>query len=227
MSGIKTPIEHRGKTFSEAGLSPLKRPLASVVNCAVKRLFDITISLIALIGILSWLVPIMSIIIKLTSKGPVFFSQKRTGKDNQSFDMLKFRSMEVNNDSDTIAAAHNDPRITAVGQFMRLTHIDEFPQFLLTLTGKMSIIGPRPHMLKHTEEYSEGIDDFMVRHEVKPGISGWAQVEGWRGSIMSKNEIEKRIEADIWYVENWSLWLDVKICFKTFILILKAVSKHR
>lgn len=196
-------------------LSPRSEPLENKVNQLVKRLFDVVFSLLVIIFIMSWLIPIMAILIKLESKGPVFFKQLRSGKDNQPFYCIKFRSMKVNGQSDTQQARKNDHRITKVGAFMRKNSIDEMPQFFNVLMGDMSVVGPRPHMLQHTAEYSKIIDQYMVRHLVLPGITGWAQVRGLRGETKEDGAMEERVKADIWYLENWSLLLDLKIVFLT------------
>jgi exopolysaccharide biosynthesis polyprenyl glycosylphosphotransferase len=192
-----------------------QEPLENVLNRFLKRSFDILFSLFVIIFILSWLVPILAIIIKLESKGPLFFVQMRSGKDNAAFKCYKFRSMRVNNDSDKKQASRQDARITKVGAFIRKTNIDELPQFFNVLIGDMSIVGPRPHMLSHTEEYSKLISKFMVRHFLKPGITGWAQVSGYRGETRTIDAMERRVEADVWYLENWSFLLDLKIIFLT------------
>jgi lipopolysaccharide/colanic/teichoic acid biosynthesis glycosyltransferase len=151
----------------------------------------------------------------MDSKGPVFFKQLRTGKHNKPFYCLKFRSMRLNDDSDHKQATRGDSRITKVGAFMRKTNIDELPQFINVLRGEMSVVGPRPHMLKHTEDYSRVIDNFMVRHLVAPGITGWAQVIGYRGETKEREAMEKRVKTDIWYIKNWSFMLDLKIVLLT------------
>jgi len=198
-----------------------KEPLQSIENRFKKRLFDIVVSLFVIVFIFSWLYPLLAIIIKLQSRGPVFFAQLRTGRDNKPFWCYKFRSMRVNNDSDKRQASKGDDRITPIGRFMRKTSLDEFPQFFNVLLGYMSVIGPRPHMLAHTEEYRKIIDKYMVRQFLKPGISGWAQTNGFRGETKELILMEKRVEHDIWYFENWSLMLDVKVIFLTVINILK------
>jgi len=165
--------------------------------------------------VLSWLFPVIAIAIKLTSKGPVFFKQKRTGLGNKEFNCWKFRSMTVNKDSDKIQATKGDKRITTVGRFLRRSSLDEFPQFINVFLGEMSVVGPRPHMLKHTEEYSQLIGNFMNRHAIKPGITGLAQVKGYRGEIDSPDLLSNRVRLDTFYVNNWSLYLDVKIVFFT------------
>lgn len=202
-----------------------KEPLDDINNQFKKRLFDLTVSSLVIIFVLSWLTPLLAIIIKLDSKGPVFFKQKRSGRDNRPFWCLKFRSMTVNNKSDELQATKNDERITRVGAFMRRTSLDELPQFFNVFKGDMSIAGPRPHMLKHTEQYSPIIEKYMVRHLIKPGISGWAQVNGYRGETETPELMKKRVEYDLWYLENWSLMLDVKILFMTIINLFKGEEK--
>ena len=205
--------------INQYGLMPVltirEEPLENQFNRLVKRIFDFSFSLLTIVFILSWMVPIIGLIIKLTSKGPIFFKQKRSGERNEIFEVLKFRTMYVNNDAHTKQAEKNDPRITPIGAFLRRTNLDELPQFWNVFTGHMSVIGPRPHMLKHTEEYSEIIDNFMVRHLVKPGITGWAQVNGFRGETKEKELMEERVAHDVWYIENWTFGLDLKIILLT------------
>ncbi|MFC5271565.1 undecaprenyl-phosphate glucose phosphotransferase [Adhaeribacter terreus] len=196
-------------------LTPRREPLEDKANEIVKRMFDIVFSLAVIVFLHSWLVPLIAIFIKLDSKGPVFFRQLRSGKNNEPFYCLKFRSMTVNQDSDRKQAKRGDSRITRVGAFMRKTSLDELPQFINVLFGDMSVVGPRPHMLKHTEDYSQVIDKYMVRHFLIPGITGWAQINGLRGETETTEYMEKRINADIWYLENWSLLLDMKIIILT------------
>ena len=157
--------------------------------------------------------------------GPVFFKQKRTGFDGRDFYCYKFRSMKVNVDSDKVQATKDDPRITAFGKFLRHSNIDELPQFINVLKGDMSIVGPRPHMLAHTEYYSDQISDYMIRHYVKPGITGWAQTHGERGETRRVEDMERRVRKDIWYVEHWSFWLDIQIIFKTALDVIKGDEK--
>lgn len=192
-----------------------QEPLESLGNRMVKRAFDFGFSLFVLVFVFSWLLPIIAFAIKLNSKGPVFFKQKRTGENNEIFTCYKFRTMEVNTASDMVQATRNDSRITAIGRILRKTNIDELPQFFNVLFGQMSVVGPRPHMLKHTEEYSKIIDKFMVRHLIKPGITGMAQVKGYRGDTSDPRLMEKRVQYDVWYLENWSFLLDLKIVFLT------------
>ena len=182
-------------------------------NFILKRLFDIVFSLVVIIFILSWLLPVLIIIIKLESSGPGIFKQIRSGKNNYPFWCYKFRSMRVNNIS--VQATLGDHWTTAIGAFIRKTSLDELPQFINVLFGDMSIVGPRPHMLKHTEEFSLITDQYMDRHFLKPGITGWAQINGYRGEIKEHDQLLKRIEHDIWYIENWSITGDINIIIKT------------
>ncbi len=191
-------------------------PLENMLNRGLKRGFDILFALFIIIFIFSWLFPILAIIIKMETPGPIFFKQKRSGRDNSPFNCYKFRSMRINNESDKMQATRGDSRITKVGSFMRKTSLDELPQFFNVLIGNMSTVGPRPHMISHTEQYSQLIDRFMVRHFLKPGITGWAQVNGLRGETKTTEAMLERVEADVWYLENWSFILDVKIIFLTF-----------
>ena len=192
-----------------------KEPLQSITNRMIKRAFDFVFSLFVIVFIFSWLFPIIALIIKLTSKGPVFFVQERTGKEGASFPCFKFRSMVVNENSNQLQATKNDARVTPFGAFMRKTSIDELPQVVNVFLNQMSLVGPRPHMLKHTDEYRLLVDKFMVRHFAKPGVTGWAQINGFRGETKTVKDMENRAEADIWYIENWSFLLDLKIVFNT------------
>lgn len=192
-----------------------QEPLAQPENRLAKRLFDIVFSLLFLCTIFPIIFIIIGLAIKITSRGPIFFKQKRSGEENKEFWCYKFRSMRVNKDSDKVQATLNDPRKTRLGNFMRKTSIDELPQFINVLLGDMSVVGPRPHMLKHTEEYSKLIDKYMVRHLVKPGITGWAQVTGFRGETKELWQMEGRVERDIWYLEHWTFMLDLYIIYKT------------
>lgn len=192
-------------------LEPLEIPL----NRIKKHVFDFLFSLSIITFVFPWLFPILMLLVKLSSKGPIFFSQKRSGEGNRSFWCYKFRTMRVNQESDVKQATEYDSRITNVGKFMRKTSLDELPQFFNVLIGNMSIVGPRPHMLKHTKEYSEIIDKYIVRHFAKPGITGWAQTHGFKGETINLQAMENRVEHDIWYIENWSFLLDIKIIFLT------------
>ena len=196
-------------------LSIRREPLELLENRIVKRTFDIVCSSLFLCTVFPFIYIIVGIAIKLSSSGPVFFKQKRSGEDGREFWCYKFRSMKVNALCDTLQATKNDPRKTKIGEFIRKTSIDELPQFINVLKGDMSIVGPRPHMLKHTEEYSQLINKFMVRHFVKPGITGWAQVTGYRGETKELWQMEGRVMRDIWYIEHWTFLLDLYIMYKT------------
>ena len=205
-------------------LTQRKEPLKEIDNKLKKRAFDLLVSLLVTVFILSWLIPVIALIILIESRGPIFFVQQRTGRNNKPFNCIKFRSMRVNSDANIKQATRDDDRITKVGRFLRSTSLDEFPQFVNVLKGEMSLVGPRPHMLKHTEDYSKSVDKFMVRHFLKPGITGWAQVNGYRGEIDDPIKLIKRVEHDLWYLNNWSFWLDVEIVFRTFYNVLKGES---
>lgn len=197
-------------------------PLDLVWNRIVKRGFDIVFSLCVIVFLLSWLLPILMIAIMIESKGLPIFTQARSGRDNKAFLCFKLRSMRLNADSNKKQATKNDPRITKIGSFMRKTSIDELPQFFNVLMGNMSVVGPRPHMLKHTEEYRKIISQYMVRHYLKPGITGWAQINGHRGETKIHQQMLDRVEHDVWYMENWSLAKDVEIILKTVTNALKV-----
>lgn len=204
-------------TIFKVALTPLDDPY----NALIKRAFDLLFSLLLFVGLFSWLFPIIAILIKLSSKGPVFFVQKRSGLNNRCFKCYKFRSMRENVEADRVQACKNDPRITKLGAFLRKTSMDELPQFFNVLKGEMSVVGPRPHMLKHTEEYSELVGNFMNRHAIKPGITGLAQIKGFRGEIDDFSLLQNRIRLDRFYVNNWSLTFDIKIVFLTILTIFR------
>ena len=193
-------------------------PLSQPFNQFIKRTFDIVVSLAVCIILLPF-IPIIAWCIKRQSPGPVFFKQDRTGHNGKTFTCLKFRSMHVNSEADSLQATKDDPRKFPFGNFIRKTNIDEFPQFFNVLRGDMSIVGPRPHMLAHTEQYGNIIDKYMVRHFSRPGITGYAQVNGCRGETKELWQMEERIQKDVWYIENWTFWLDIKIIFKTAITL--------
>lgn len=204
-------------TFME-GIPVIARreePLRKDSNKLAKRIFDIIFSSFVLLLIFPWIFIFVSVMIKIQSPGPIFFLQERTGLDGKIFKCIKFRSMKVNNDADEIQATKNDPRKFPFGDFMRKTNIDELPQFINVFLGDMSVVGPRPHMLKHTAEYSKLINHFMVRHFAKPGITGLAQVSGFRGETRYIDQMEGRVKKDIEYIENWTFLLDLKIIVKT------------
>ncbi len=192
-----------------------REPLELLENRILKRAFDMVCSLLFLCTLFPFIYVIVGIAIKLSSPGPVFFKQKRSGEDGREFWCYKFRSMRLNAQCDTLQATERDPRKTRIGDFIRKTNIDELPQLINVLKGDMSLVGPRPHMLKHTEEYSHLINKYMVRHFVKPGITGWAQVTGYRGETKELWQMEGRVQRDIWYIEHWTFILDLYIIYKT------------
>ncbi|MBO4742543.1 MAG: exopolysaccharide biosynthesis polyprenyl glycosylphosphotransferase [Bacteroidales bacterium] len=215
---------HRSMSFSELGpvtvIKLREEPLANPLNAAVKRLFDIVVSALFLVTLYPIIWCFVAIGTSLSSPGPILFRQKRTGYKGKPFTMLKFRSMKVNADADKLQATDDDPRKTKFGDFLRRTSIDELPQFINVLKGDMSIIGPRPHMELHTEIYTKLVDEYLVRHMVKPGLTGWAQVNGCRGETKTTEAMADRVRYDIWYIEHWSIGLDFKIFFKTIAQIL-------
>ncbi len=208
-----------GKWTNLAGI-----PIVSVfdtpflgVDGWLKRIQDVVITAIILLMIT---IPMMiiALAVKLSSPGPVFFKQRRYGIEGQEIYVWKFRTMRVQEDGDLIKqATRNDPRVTPIGSFLRRTSLDELPQFFNVLQGKMSIVGPRPHAVAHNEEYRPLIKGYMLRHAVKPGITGWAQVNGWRGETSTLDKMQSRIEYDLWYIRNWSFWLDIRIILMTVI----------
>lgn len=206
-------------TISFMGKIPViarrEEPLRNGINKLAKRIFDIIFSLLVLILPFPLIFIWVAIMIKIQSPGPIFFLQERTGLDGKIFKCIKFRSMNVNNAADDIQATKDDPRKFPFGNFMRKQNIDELPQFINVLIGDMSVVGPRPHMLKHTAEYSKLINHFMVRHFAKPGITGLAQVTGFRGETRYIDQMEGRVKKDIEYIENWTFLLDIKIIVKT------------
>lgn len=203
-------------------LTVRREPLQAAYNRALKRAFDIVFSLVILIFVYPILYIVVGILIKMSSPGPILFKQKRTGLYGQDFKCYKFRTMRVNAQADVLQAVKDDPRKTKVGDFLRRTNLDEFPQFINVLRGEMSVVGPRPHMLKHTEQYSALIDKYMVRHLVKPGVTGWAQVTGYRGETKNLEQMEGRVKRDVWYIENWSFFLDLKIIVVTVLNMFKG-----
>ena len=200
-------------------------PLDDPFNQMVKRGFDILFSLTIIIFLLSWLMPLLAFLIQTESSGPLFFKQKRNGLNYKEFNCYKFRSMRLNEIADLEQVSKNDIRITKIGRFIRKTSIDELPQFFNVLLGDMSVVGPRPHMVSHTEMYAKSIDKFMVRHFIKPGITGLAQTNGYRGEVETNDDITNRVKYDIFYVENWSLLIDVKIVISTIVNIIRGDDK--
>jgi len=203
-------------------MSLRSEPLDDVGNRIKKRALDVAVSLFVVVFVLSWLIPIIGLLIVIESGFPIFFKQLRTGKNNEPFYCWKFRSMKKNKEANLKQATANDARVTRIGKFLRKSSLDEFPQFLNVLRGEMSLVGPRPHMVKHTSDYSKVVDDYMVRQFIKPGITGWAQIHGYRGEITNPEQIHMRVNKDVWYLENWSLFLDVQILFLTIYFVLKG-----
>jgi putative colanic acid biosynthesis UDP-glucose lipid carrier transferase len=204
-------------------ISLRREPLDDIANRIKKRLFDVVFSIFVIVFILSWLIPIIAILIKLDSKGPVFFIQNRLGRDLNKIRVFKFRTMRTTEaDNQYKQATKDDPRITKLGRILRKTSLDELPQFFNVLLGNMSVVGPRPHPLKMNDDYKKIIDKYMIRHFLKPGITGWAQINGFRGETKDLKDIKGRIEHDIWYMENWTPYLDVKIIFLTVYNVIKG-----
>lgn len=205
-------------------LTTRSNPLKNSFNRVLKRGFDILFSSLVLLFLFPFVFIPVALIIKLTSPGPVFFKQVRTGYRGRDFLCWKFRTMHVNAESDKVQATKDDPRKTKFGDFLRRSSIDELPQFINVLKGDMSVVGPRPHMLKHTDDYRKLIDKYMVRHLIKPGITGWAQVNGYRGLTEELWQMERRVEYDVWYIENWTFLLDLKVIVRT---VLNAVQGEK
>lgn len=199
-----------------------REPLQAFYNRALKRSFDLVFSSVVLCTIFPILYVLIGFLIKRSSPGPIFFKQKRTGLYGHDFECYKFRTMRVNDQADTMQAVKDDPRKTKIGDFLRRTNLDEFPQFINVFKGDLSVVGPRPHMLKHTEQYSALIDKYMVRHLVKPGVTGWAQVTGYRGETKTLEQMEGRVKRDVWYIENWTFFLDLKIIVVTLVNMFRG-----
>ena len=206
-------------------LKPKPLPFEKTETHIQKRILDIIFSSVVCITLLSWLLPILWVVIILDSKGPLFFKQKRDGINGKQFFCYKLRSMTVNNDADKVSASKNDKRITKVGAFLRKTSLDELPQFFNVLLGDMSIVGPRPHMNAQTKKYVEEVENYLVRNSVKPGITGLAQISGYRGEVTKKSDIKNRVRLDIFYIENWSFLIDIKIIVRTFFNIFIKEEK--
>jgi putative colanic acid biosynthesis UDP-glucose lipid carrier transferase len=200
-------------------------PLDKVINKRIKHLFDVVFSILVILLLLSWLTPLIALLIKMESRGPVFFKQRRNGLNYKEFYCYKFRSMQLNSKADLEQVQRNDPRVTKLGRIIRKFSIDELPQFYNVLLGDMSVVGPRPHMVSHTEMYAKSVDKFMVRHFIKPGITGLAQINGCRGEVENEKDIVNRVKFDIFYLENWSILLDLKIINKTVINTIKGEEK--
>ena len=202
-----------------------KLPFEFTESFYIKRIFDIIFSLFVCLFVLSWLMPILWFLVKFESKGPLIFKQKREGINGEEFVCYKFRSMKINNQSDKVHATKNDSRVTKMGAFLRKTSMDELPQFFNVLQGNMSVVGPRPHLESLSLEYQKDVDDYLKRHIVKPGITGLAQVSGFRGEIKKKSDIKNRVRFDIFYIENWSFFLDIKIIIQTVLNVFKGEEK--
>jgi putative colanic acid biosynthesis UDP-glucose lipid carrier transferase len=223
--GGKMHIEQLGSTMPIITLRSLPLDIAS--NRALKRFFDIIISLLIIVLVFPWLFPIISVLIKISSKGPVFFCQERWGLNNKVIHCLKFRSMksdsrDVDDKGNYQQARRNDPRITPIGAFLRKTNLDELPQFFNVLLGSMSVVGPRPHPVPLNLASKGNVEKYMMRHWVKPGITGWAQVNGYRGETRVPHLMNRRVEHDLWYIENWNFWVDIQIMFQTVTNMVKG-----
>jgi putative colanic acid biosynthesis UDP-glucose lipid carrier transferase len=216
-------IEYYGDSLMVLNVNKL--PFDFTENFYLKRFFDILFSVFVCLFILSWLIPILWVLVKLESKGPLVFKQGREGINGKEFICYKFRSMRINKESNKIHATKNDIRVTKVGAFLRKTSMDELPQFLNVLLGDMSVVGPRPHLETLSLEYQKDVDDYLKRHIVKPGITGLAQVGGYRGEIKKKSDIKNRVRLDIFYIENWSFFLDIKIIMQTVLNVFKGEEK--
>jgi exopolysaccharide biosynthesis polyprenyl glycosylphosphotransferase len=204
----------------------IQRAPLNVLERVVKRAMDLVIAFFALVLLLPVLA-LTAIAIKLDGPGPVIFRQNRKGFNGRQFVMFKFRTMRVQeNDGYVRQAVRNDPRVTTIGKLLRASSIDELPQLLNVLTGDMSLIGPRPHALSHDNQFEKIVSDYAYRHHVKPGITGWAQCNGARGATPSVEHISRRIELDLWYINNWSLWLDMRILVKTFFEVLRKRNAY-
>ena len=210
ISPFTIPEENNAKGFSARSFVDSKNQFF-----AWKRIFDVTISLLVIFFVLSWLIPLLAILIRVDSRGPVFFVQKRVGRGGRSFRCLKFRTMHVNKDSHIRHACKNDHRITRIGRLLRSSNVDEFPQFINVLIGQMSLVGPRPHMHADCARFSQVVNGYKFRNMVKPGITGLAQVKGYHGPAITYESIFRRFQWDAFYVRNASLWLDLRILKQT------------
>lgn len=223
-------------TISLFGDFPLisirSNPLDEMQWRIIKRIFDLSFSILISIIFLSWLIPLLGLLVKINSKGPIFFIQDRVGKNNKIFKCIKFRTMTIEASSDKNSnkpVEDGDSRITKIGSFLRKTNLDEIPQFINVLKGDMSIVGPRPHAIPFEKDYTQMVEEIKLRNRVKPGITGWAQIHGLRGDVLdfeeNKFRTQRRIEHDIWYIENWTLWLDIQIIFQTIWQIFSGKNK--
>jgi undecaprenyl-phosphate galactose phosphotransferase/putative colanic acid biosynthesis UDP-glucose lipid carrier transferase len=204
----------------------LQRAPLTALECAIKRAFDIVVAG-AMLALLSPLLALVSIAIKLNSAGPVIFRQHRKGFNGRKFTIYKFRTMTVAENGPVIRQARrNDDRVTSLGYYLRSTSIDELPQLINVLRGEMSLVGPRPHAIAHDDEYSKLIANYAFRNHVKPGITGWAQVSGFRGETARLEQMERRVDLDLWYINNWSIWLDLRILFRTCIVVPRSINAY-
>ena len=222
---VDQAIARNGTEYiGDTAVVPLfERPLDNDVNRFVKRLADVVIALLVTVLILSWVIPLLGLLILIDSpRGGIFFVQERSGRYNRPFGCIKFRTMRVNTQADRKQATRSDDRITRVGRILRRTSLDELPQFLNVLVGDMSVVGPRPHMVRHTEQYSAALDKFLSRHAIKPGITGLAQVKGYRGGTEEPYRMEGRLKLDRFYMRNWSLMLDLRIIWLTVWTVLRG-----
>jgi putative colanic acid biosynthesis UDP-glucose lipid carrier transferase len=227
-NAIELYSKNQSKEYYDDALMVLnvhKLPFDFAENFYIKRVFDILFSIFVCVFILSWLLPILWILVKLESKGPLVFKQVREGINGKEFICYKFRSMRANNLPGRVHVTINDKRVTRIGSFLRKTSMDELPQFLNVLFGDMSVVGPRPHLESLSLEYQKDVDDYLKRHIVKPGITGLAQVSGYRGEIQRKSDIKNRVRLDIFYIENWSFLLDIKIIIKTILNVFTGEEK--
>lgn len=218
-SYAKSTVDFYGNT---PVLNVKEFPLDRESSQLLKRIFDVIFSLLVIVCVFSWLFPIIAILIKLDSKGPIFFSQPRSGKNNKTFSCYKFRSMKYNaGNEDFKQATQGDARVTKIGKFIRKTSIDEMPQFFNVLLGDMSVVGPRPHPLQLDDEYKDNINKYMSRHFAKPGITGLSQIMGYRGETKESFAMKARVNLDVFYIERWSFFLDIKIILLTIYNIFK------
>ena len=223
-AGVNTTTPGTGWFCFEKDAPKIQRAPLSKIEQVAKRCLDIFGAATVLI-MLSPLMLLTALLVRLDSRGPIFFLQTRNGLNGSPFKIFKFRTMNVLKDGDIIPqVARDDARVTWVGRWLRRTNIDELPQLANVLYGNMSLVGPRPHAVAHNTEYEKRIGDYAFRHRVKPGITGWAQVRGYRGATPTTSLMAKRIELDLWYINNWSMWLDIKILLRTLILGLQPTA---
>jgi len=208
-------------------VSHSKAGFGLAIHRIMKRSIDLIISSTLIVFLLSWLMPIIALLIKIDSKGPVFFIQKRTGKNKKTFQCVKFRTMLVNENSNRIQTQIDDPRVTPIGRFLRRTFIDELPQLFNVFIGNMSLIGPRPHMLRHSVEFSQLISNYHQRHHVKPGLTGLAQIQGYHGYIHNFDDLYYRVYYDLEYISGWNIFTDIQVFIKTFQHVIKIVFKSK